>query len=166
MGEGIMQPCLIVWPEYADAIRKKYKFFEVRNYPAPEKYIGQKIGIYASKRTPKQENIDRINSILENLRAGPEASFYQGPDVSGDVRGALVATATLVNCIKIDTYQVFAYCEKYHFAPASFFESGPCFFWQLENIRPLQIPIKFNLKGPVTWFSIPAETLRAQGVDL
>lgn len=133
-----MLPCLIVWSEYADSIRKKYKCFEIRNYRAPKKYIGKKIGIYASKRAPKQEDIDRINSILENLRAGPEAAFYQGPDVSGDIRGALVATAALVSCHKVSAYQVFDYCKKYHFAPDSFFESGPCFFWQLGNIQQLK----------------------------
>jgi len=147
-----MTHALIVWPEYAELIQVGYKCYEVRSYRPPSSLIGKRIAIYASKKPPKKENIDRINRQIRSLQAGNDAMFYRGPGhVTGSVKGAIVATAKLERCYECTTAQAFEYTKKNHFAPTELFKT-PCYWWYLKEVIPCD-PVCIDApRGAVKWF--------------
>ena len=147
-------PALIIRAEYAELIRKGYKPFEVRNYSFPAKYDGQQVAIYASKRAPLPDNLTRINASIDKLRAH-EPLFFRNGNISGEVRGAVVALANLESCSLPMSLDHFGDMQKFHFAPSSFFQANKSRFWRLENITPLKTPFFVDApRGAVVWFHL------------
>lgn len=112
-------PVLAVRPEYAELITL-YKDREVRHYPAPKKYVGQRIAIYASKTEPEKSNLERINNIIFSDSFG--RSYKKR--ITGKVKGAIVATAILSQCSPGGSFLQFQALMDCHFAPKVYFKFG------------------------------------------
>jgi hypothetical protein len=143
-------PVLAVQPHYAELLTL-YKDREVRHYPAPTKYIGKRIAIYASKTKPLQSDLDRINDVLAY-------NFYEDR-ITGKTRGAIVATATLYQSSLIGSYLQYQVLEDCHFAPLDYFVQGKTYFWKFSGKMVLDDPLPFELHGPIVWSSIEADKL-------
>lgn len=143
-------PVLAVRPAYAELLTL-YKDREVRHYPAPKKYIGQRIAIYASKTAPEQSNLDRINAIL--------ASNFHRERITGKTKGAIVATAILIRSSLIGSDLQYQLLEDCHFAPLDYFLPNKTYFWRFTDMMVLEDPLPFEFHGPVVWSSIEAEKL-------
>lgn len=147
-------PLLIVGPAYAELLTL-YKDREVRHYPAPKKYIGQRIAIYASKTAPEQSDLDRINNFI----ASDSFNRQFKRQITGKTRGAIVATAILESCRLIKCEIEFKAIFDCHFAPDNFFIPDKTYFWVFKEIMTLDDPLKVDFQGPVVWSSIEAGKL-------
>lgn len=158
-------PVLAVRQKWAQLIAESYKIDEHRTYPAPSKYIGQDIAIYASRTAPKKEETQAIDKFFEINYSECRKERW---DRRLKPRGYIIAIATLKSSCKVSREQ-FNSSYLTHANPLSWYVPGKSHLWRLDNIRRLDnldnlIPFKFS--GSMVWSSIPAEVLRAQGVDL
>ncbi|HIH73916.1 MAG TPA: hypothetical protein HA306_01045 [Methanosarcina sp.] len=158
-------PVLAVRQEWAHLIATSYKIDEHRLYPAPIKYIGKDIAIYASLTAPKKEETQAIKDFFKVNYSKGRAERW---DFEPTPRGYIVAVATLKNSRRVSREE-FNSSYLTHANPLSWYVPGKSHLWRLCNIRPLyrlDNLIKFKFSGSMVWSSIPAETLRAQGVGL
>jgi len=154
MNQPLKIPVLAVRPEYAELLTL-YKDREVRHYPAPKKYIGRRIAIYASKTEPEKSNLDRINKIIDfNF-----LNQLRYKNITGKTKGAIVATAYLERSSLIGSFLQYQILEDCHFAPMDYFIQGKTYFWRFSGKMVLDDPLPFEFHGPVVWSSIEAEKL-------
>jgi hypothetical protein len=147
-------PLLIVVPHYAELLTL-YKDREVRHYPAPEKYIGQRIAIYASKTAPDKSDLNRLNNFITSDSF--DRQFKK--QITGETRGAIVATAILESCRLIKSKIEYKALFDCHFAPDYFYIPRKTYFWIFKEMIPLDDPLKVDFQGPVIWSCIEAEKL-------
>lgn len=150
-------PVLAVRQKWAHLIATRYKTKEHRLYPAPKKYIGKDIAIYASLTAPKKGE----NQAVYNFFRTNYSSWFETWDMQPKPRGYIVAVATLKNSRRVSREE---FNSNYldHANPLSWYVPGKSHLWELCNIRPLYhsedlIPFKFS--GSMVWSSIEAEKL-------
>lgn len=142
-------PVLAVRQPWAGLIESGIKTIEVRSYPAPQKYIGRKIAIYASKTKPVSRDIDYVNRLLV-FKDKP--SYIPG---SCYTLGSIVALATLDSSTKHTKAADFLNWQLVHFAPFRYYKRI-MYYWALKDIQPLADPIPFTFSGSMVWSSIEA----------
>jgi len=145
-------PVLAVRQPWAGLIASGKKIIEVRGYPAPKKYIGQKISIYASRTKPVPSELKHCFEM--NYRT---SGAYLLPSEC-ETRGAILAVATLESSLKCTGWQDFGSWEHDHWNPLDYYRSDKkTYYWVLDDIQPLTDPVPFKFSGSMVWSSIEAE---------
>ncbi|MDD3089807.1 MAG: ASCH domain-containing protein [Candidatus Omnitrophica bacterium] len=151
-------PVLAVKQPWAGLIAAGLKTWEIRNFSAPEKYVGQKIAIYASRTNPKADDLKHVS-----LRRFMFDYHVQDPTSLPSPCfkfGEIIATAILETYQRCENSLEFSYQEPKHWAPLSYHIDGKTHFWGLADIQALKPPIPFKFpRGSVVWTSADLETI-------
>jgi len=151
-------PVLAVRQPWAGLIASGKKINEVRGYPAPKKYIGQKIAIYASKTRPVSTEV--AHCLRMNYRL---SGSYSLPSLCMD-RGVIIATATLESSLFCMDSMYFSSRQNEHWNPIEYYRTGKTYYWMLENINPATFRDYSDSHfvfphGATVWSSIEADKL-------
>ncbi len=153
-------PVLAVKQPWAGLIAAGLKTCEIRNFPAPEKHIGQKIAIYASRTNPQADDLHHVS--LRRFMFDYHEQDQDPTSLPGLCFkfGEIIATATLETSFPCDNSIEFLYQESNHWAPLSYHKEGKTHFWGLKDIQALKKPIPFKFPhGAVVWTSTELETI-------
>jgi hypothetical protein len=153
-------PVLAVRQPWAGLIAAGLKTWEVRNYPAPEKHLGQKIAIYASRTNPEADDLHHVSLrrfLYDFNIQNPDPTSLPSPCFKF---GEIVAVATLETYQRCENSLDFSYREPKHWAPLSYHKDGKTHFWSLAHIQAPKHPIPFKFpRGSVVWTSTELETI-------
>lgn len=146
-------PVLAVRRHWAGLIESGRKTIDVRNYPAPQKYIGQKIAIYSSRTAPKSSEVEHIRHMLYQSEKDLNlpGSCY--------CAGGILTVATLESSILCTSIQDFERRQPEHWNPLNYYRKDKTYYWILKDIHPLAYPVPFKFSGSMVWSSIEAAKL-------
>lgn len=137
-------PVLAIKQPWAGLIAANFKTAEIRDFPAPRKYGGQKIAIYASRTKP---------AFSDQLFATTQYQATLPPSCSN--LGHIIATATIDAFFPLSWIHDFSIWRKEHRAPDAYFHPGKTHIWLLGEIQALKKPVPFKMpQGAVVWSSI------------
>ncbi|MDP4225224.1 MAG: hypothetical protein Q8910_02445 [Bacteroidota bacterium] len=143
-------PVLAIRQPWAGLIESKRKTIEIRKYPAPKKYIGQKISIYASRTNPVSSEVEHVRHML----------YQSEKDLnlpgSCNVRGGIIAVATLESSLLCVSSLDFNCWQPDHWNPLKYYQKNKTFYWTLKDIQSLAYPVPFKFSGSMVWSSIEA----------
>ncbi len=144
-------PVLAVRQPFAGLIAADLKGYEVRRYPYPQGFEGQKIAIYASLTKPDRMHLRHVKTVLKSQNISlPDSCF---------VHGAIIAFAELSGCDKIAFPSEFNRLAGSHYAPSSYWVDGKTYFWNLENVQLIK-PVTFKFpRGAVVWAYVASDFL-------
>jgi len=134
-----------LWQPYASLIALGAKTIETRHWPAPASLVGERIAIYATKRTTE-------------LRACARAPFTNFVNPLELPLGAIVATAILRKSIEMTDDSIHELAERDpveiafgHYAPGRW-------AWHLSDVEALDpaVPFTWPVRGPAKYVNVPA----------
>lgn len=104
MAEGL--PAITVWQPWASLIALGVKTIETRSWPAPDRLVGQRIGIHAARRPPEVHGFQRMARIGDWWIEADGLGGYQThhrDDLESPGHplplGVLLGTARLAACV-------------------------------------------------------------------
>ena len=141
---------LSLWQPWATLVAIGAKRIETRHWHAPSSLIGETLVIHASKTT----------EMTPMARRDPFASALGNRDLP---LGAIVGTARLVSCARIDRNLVDEIRDEHGAQEVAFgnYETGRC-AWILADPVALTVPIPW--KGSQGIFTVPDSVLAGIGV--
>ena len=146
-----MIPVLAVRQPWAGLIESRRKTTEVRRYPAPKKYLGQKIAIYASRTKPVSYEVEHVRHLLYTSE---RELNLPGPC---RIRGGIIAVATLESSVPCISRLDFACWQPEHWNPLKYYQRDKTYYWNLTDIQSLAYPVPFKFSGSMVWSSIEAQ---------
>jgi hypothetical protein len=146
---------LPLWQPWASLVAVEAKRIETRHWPAPQRLIGQRIAIHATK-TEREMWIVGTTPFAERLMAALDAGTLV--EVDGKLPlGAVIATAVIDRCSRMTPESIAALreCDPDEHA-FGHYEPGR-FAWVLRDVERLVVPVPF--RGSQGIFDVPDELL-------
>lgn len=136
--------------EFALSIRQPWavlivsgeKTVEIRNWPAPEKYIGQRILIHAGIALSKVSIPDEVH------RMSAEHSMF---------RGGFIGSAILEKCIKYETYEDWVIGQVNHLNALDSYQNG---LYGFQFREPVMFEELISFSGQLKFFKVNENDLK------
>jgi hypothetical protein len=143
--------CISLWQPWATLLVLGPKKFESRSWKLPEKLIGQRIAIHASKkRTPYQQEL----CVTEPFRAALIATGYLG--IADLPFGAIVGSVIFSEPWNTTHPKFLAMLGNMPSCELAFGDFSPGrWAWPVTKCHQLKVPIPF--KGAQGFFNLPEE---------
>lgn len=146
---------LPLWQPWASLVAIEAKRIETRHWPAPQRLIGKRIAIHATK-TEREMWVVGTSPFADRLISALEAGTLV--EVDGKLPlGALIATAVIDRCSEMTPESIAALRERDPDEHAFGYYAPGRFAWVLRDVERLAVPVPF--RGSQGIFEVPNELL-------